>query len=119
MAVVEAKQGDFTFQSSAAANGNGNVFDNSLLQFGLLVIHIVGTGFTGIVNFEATGDKAASPAFVALLGEKVADGTTGTSSTNPSSEMWRFDIAGMRQVRIRVSGFAAGSVSVFARVQSF
>lgn len=119
MSVVEAKQGNFTFQSAQNSNAAGSVFDNEQLQFGLLVIHIIGAAFTGVVNFEASGDPAAAPVFVTLRGERVSDGSLAAVSTNPASEMWRFDIAGFRKVRMRTSGVSAGTVSVHGRAQSF
>ena len=117
MSVVEAKQGNFTFQLAQAANSNGNVLNNEQQQFGFLLIHIVGAGFTGVVNFEGSSDPAG--AFVTLRGDNVSNGAAAVLDTNPTSVVYRFDIAGFKQIRMRTSGVSAGSVSVYGRCQSF
>lgn len=119
MSVVEANQGNFTFQSAQAANANGEVFDNERLQFGWLVVHIIGATFTGVVNFEATTDPAAAPAFVAIRGENLNDGVFAALATNPGSVLYRFNISGLRKIRMRTSAVTVGSVSVHCRAQAF
>lgn len=100
----------FKFQKDAVANGNGNTFNaetDSSGAFAYLVVQLTGIT-TAQVNFECSNDNTN---WVALEMESVgASATKATTAT--ANGMWRGLILGCRYVRMRISGWASGTVQV-------
>lgn len=93
-----------TMQNAAGATGNGNALDvTGLASLGL---QVSGT-FVGTVAFEGTVDDAN---WVAL--QVAAVNTGAVSTTTTAAGLFGCSVAGLSQVRARVSAWASGSVTV-------
>jgi len=93
-----------TMQSAAVATGNGVVFDVGDLAS--LVMQVTGT-FVGTVTFEATVDQTN---WVAVQTINLNDGTVGTTGT--AAGLYACVVAGLKQVRARISAYTSGSITV-------
>ena len=100
----------FKFQNAVSANVPGNVLNaetDSSGAFAYLVVQITGIT-TATVNFEVSNDNTN---WVALEMESVgASATKATSAT--ANGMWRGLILGCKYVRMRISGWSVGAVTV-------
>jgi hypothetical protein len=95
-------------QAAAVANGNGAPLDVSGLTW--LGIQIVGVT-TATVNFETSLDGGVT--WVALpVTSLVAAGTVVTTATADGA--FRANVGGLLLVRARISGWSAGTISVYA-----
>lgn len=95
-----------TLQNAAAATGNGS--DITLGGLGGVLVAISGT-FTGTVAFEAQGPDGA---YYSVMGTKLADWSTGTSTT--TAGIWFFALPGARSFRAPVTWTSGTSVTVKA-----
>lgn len=101
-----------TLQNAAGANGNGTVL--ALLGSSSIIFTVNQSGFTGTVNFECTEDGTNwDPLQCQQEGTNLIT-TSVTGSTTTSIHLYEASVAGLQQVRARVSGFAAGTVTVTA-----
>lgn len=96
-----------TFQSAAGATGNGTAFDVAGLA--LVTVQVTGT-FVGTVTFEGTIDGSN---WIAILARSVVDGATATTATAPG--IYQLPVAGLEQVRARVSAYTSGSITAIGR----
>lgn len=97
---------DTTHQNVATANGNGTAA--TVDGYASIRFQVTGT-FSATVNFEGTLDGNNWQPLPVLNGL----GVMVTSTTSPG--IYRADIAGLKQVRARVSGFSSGGVTVISR----
>lgn len=94
-----------TLQDAAGANGNGTSF--SVAGLATIALQVIITN-AATVNFEATIDGTN---WVQLNGINIA--TPGmTAETTTASGIFLFDVSGLVYVRARISGWAAGTVTV-------
>ena len=101
-----------TLQNAAAANGNGTPL--ALLGMSSVIFTVNMSGFTGTVNFECTEDGTNyDPLQVQQEGTNVI-ATSVVGSTSTSIHLYEASVAGLQNVRARVSGFSAGTVTVTA-----
>lgn len=96
-----------TLQNAATANGNGAIMDVSDLA--TVVFEVRGT-FSATVNFEGSLDDVNwYPLRVVQMG------AGGLSTTATTAGLYRAEVAGLKSVRARISGYVSGSVTVVAR----
>lgn len=101
--------GSATLQSAAAANGNGTVFDVS--GAGTAVLSVVSaTSMSGgtTVNFEVLSPDGTT--WVPIKGYSVATGAQATTTTADGD--FRFNVAGYRSLRARISAYSAGVTTI-------
>jgi len=98
---------NITLQSAASATGNGTAF--SVEDLCTVGIQVKGSSFVGTITFEATVDDSN---WVSLQVANVADGSVGTTTT--SDGVFVASVAGLSQVRARVSAYTSGNVTVAA-----
>lgn len=103
---------DVVFHSASATTQTGEILDVGAYQ--TLTIEIYGTSSTRTVQFFGRGEGDTN---IALLGTKLTDGTTGSSSTG-NNELWRFNITGLKKVVMNLSAVSGGNVSVKGRVST-
>jgi hypothetical protein len=73
---------------------------------GAAAVQVTGT-WTGTLSFEVTLDGST---FVALLGTNVSTGAETASTT--ANGLWRFELVGAVQVRVRASAAMTGTAVV-------
>lgn len=95
---------DVTLQNAVSTNGNGTVVPTGGLPG--VGLQIVGT-FSATVNFEATIDGSN---WVAIPAINLA--TLALSTTATAAGLFYVPLAGVDQLRARVSGYASGSLTV-------
>ena len=101
-----------TLQNAAAANGNGTPL--ALLGNASVILTVTMTGFTGTINFEVSEDSVNyDPIQVQQMGTNLIT-TSVTGSTTTSTHLYECSVAGLQNLRARVSGFSAGTVTVTA-----
>ena len=100
---------DITFQDAATGTGNGTEF--SVGAYRTLTIEIYGTSTSRSVTFYG---KSKSGTLRALMGVRVSDFATATSTTG-TGEIWQFDITGLDYVVMDLTAVAGGNVSVKGR----
>ena len=93
-------------QNAAAATGNGSELNvNGLSE---AIFQISGT-FVGTVTFEGSTDGTN---FTALTVTPVYGGANVTTAT--AQGIWRASIAGLQKIRVRVSAYTSGAITVDA-----
>lgn len=95
---------DAIMQSAAAATGNGTALEVS--GCGAAALQVSGT-FVGTVTFEGTVDGSN---WVSVQVQNVADGTVSTTAT--AAGVFLANIAGLAQMRARVSTYTSGAITV-------
>lgn len=78
----------------------------------VLVQLVDGGSWNGTITFEANLDLV--PTWVAILAVPVTTGTGATTTT--AAGLFRINASGCRQIRVRCSTYAAGSMNVTASV---
>lgn len=98
-------------QNAQPGNANGSTTD--IRGHKTLMVEVVGTGFTGTVNFEATIDppSVAAPAWFPVGLRTWADGAAVTTATATGQFKLPSD-AQFAQFRARTSGVTGGTVTV-------
>lgn len=86
--------------TATITNGNGTAATPNLLDdsFAALTVQAVGM-VSGTLNFEGTINGTN---YVALRGVNISTGVTATTAT--TAGIYRLDVTGLSQVRVRVSG---------------
>jgi hypothetical protein len=101
-----------TLQNAAGANGNGTPL--ALLGNSSVILTVNMSSFTGTVNFEVSEDGTNyDPLQVTQEGTNTIV-TSVTGSTTTSIHLYEGSVAGLQNIRARVSGFSAGTVTVTA-----
>ncbi|MBX9920487.1 MAG: hypothetical protein K2Y33_11790, partial [Mycolicibacterium frederiksbergense] len=98
-----------TFQSAAAATGNGTPLAVDLYTAVAVQVTI---SATATVTFEATSDGTT---WVSRSCTSVADTVGSLVTTATASGVYQCNIAGMQQFRVRVSSFTSGTVTATGR----
>lgn len=106
-----AASGDTTMQNAAAANGDGTVL--AVTGYGLAFLQVSGT-FSATVNFEGSPD--AGTTWLAIVAAPL--GASDFVTTATAAGMFRVPVAGLQQLRARVSGYASGNVTVVGRASN-
>jgi len=99
----------YVLQQNATQNGDGNIARLNGV-YGSLTVQVIGSNWTGVINFEASIDGTN---WVAVQGHNLNSGALVTSTTTPG--IFVFQINGVTYFRARQSGYAAGSVTVLGR----
>lgn len=98
-----------TMQSAAVANGNGTVLDVQGQATAILNIASSPSMSGGtIVNFEGSTDGSEWQAVIAHQLGSQGNQVTTTSTDGD----YRINVAGLKQIRARISGYSAGTVTV-------
>ena len=100
-----------TLQSAAVANGNGNVLIVAGLGTAVFTVNCATCSGGTTVNFEGTQDGIN---YAALVGSLVGTSTSSTSTTTAGIQLWQLSVAGLANVRARISGYSAGTITVTA-----
>ncbi len=95
---------EFTFQSAAAATGNGNVMDVSDLA--TLAVQVTGT-FVGTITPEGTVDGTN---WIAI--PNYAQSDRAWKGTFTATGIYNVPVAGLRQIRYRISAYTSGAITV-------
>ena len=93
-----------TLQDAVKKNDDGTAM--TVAGYASLVLQVSGA-FTATVNFEATQDGTN---WVAILAQDKNAGSQATTTT--TAGIFEIPVAGLKQVRARVSGYSAGAVTV-------
>jgi hypothetical protein len=93
-----------TMQSAAAATGNGTAFPTA--DYATMGMQVTGT-FVGTVTFEGTVDNTN---WVAVQVANLNDGSVTTTAT--AEGIFACSVAGLRQVRARISDWTSGTITV-------
>lgn len=93
-----------TLQNAVEKNDDGTAM--TVAGYASLVLQVSGA-FTATVNFEATQDGTN---WVAILAQDKNAGSLATTTT--TAGIFEIPVAGLKQVRARVSGYSAGAVTV-------
>lgn len=105
-----------TLQSGATANGNGTAINVLGLSAAMLTVNcsVACSGGTTI-NFEASEDGTN---FTAITGQQLGTSTLATTVLNQGTTptIWELNAAGLQQLRARISGYSAGTITVTAHV---
>ena len=104
---------NFLFQDRAETTGDGEeliVTDQAEGAYETLTIQITGT-FVGTVTFEGSIDGTN---YVSLLATDITAGTTATEAT--AAGIFRVDVTGLYKVRMRVSAWTSGAITVFGNL---
>jgi hypothetical protein len=101
---------EHTFLDAASTPTSGTIV--AVEDYKTLTIEIYGTSSSRTVNFYGIGESETSRA---LMGVKLSDLVTGTSTTG-TGELWQFDITGLVSVTIDLTAVAGGNVSVVGRL---
>ncbi|HWQ32536.1 MAG TPA: hypothetical protein VNQ79_06615 [Blastocatellia bacterium] len=96
-----------TLQNAAAATGNGTALDVS--GWYAAALQVSGT-FSATVTFEVTVDDTN---WIAVRACNLNDGSYSTTASAPG--VFAIPLAGVSQLRARVSAYTSGSVTVVAR----
>jgi hypothetical protein len=100
-----------TLQSAATANGNGTALTTSGYAWATLTVNCVSCSGGTTVNFEGTQDGTN----YAPLNAVQAGGSTVSGSTTASGvTIWNVPVADYQNIRTRISGYSAGTVTVTA-----
>ncbi len=92
-----------TMQSAAAATGDGTAIVTADRAF--LVVQVTGT-FSGTITWEGTVDDTN---WVAVQAANLNDGSVATTAT--AAGLYSIAVAGLKQVRARVSTWVSGSIT--------
>lgn len=98
-----------TMQSSATGNGNGTALATDGQATVQLTVNCNACSGGTTVNFEAQNDGSN---FTAIQALNLSDNSTASSTTTSGITRWLVNVAGSKQLRARVSGYSAGSVTV-------
>lgn len=99
-----------TLQNAAGANGNGSALDCT--GYPTVIFRVSGMG-VATVNFEIDDGSATwVPLLTTQLGANVIANSTAANG------FYRATVAGMTQVRARISGWASGAITVVAVASS-
>jgi hypothetical protein len=101
-----------TLQSAAGANGNGTAL--ALLGMASVILTVTQAAFTGTINFEVSED-GTNWTFLQVQQEGTNNILTSvTGATTTSVVVYEGSVAGLAQIRARISGFSAGTATVTA-----
>lgn len=95
-------------QTAAVANGNGVVLPITTFPLAIInsVCSVACSGGT-TQNFEGTDSTGT---FFPILGTPLAGGAGVTTAT--AGGQWAFNTAGLVSIRVRISGYSAGTITV-------
>lgn len=105
--------GEVTLLSAdASASTNGEAL--FVQDFSFVGVQLTAaSSWDGTVTFEASADGTA---FGAVQGENISDGTLVTTATGTTLDArFRFDLAGFKLFRTRVSGRTTGTITADVR----
>ena len=110
-AAYQAVQFTATLQSAAVANGNGTALSTTGLAGATMTVNCASCSGGTTVNFEAQEDGSD---FVPIQGTKLDGSSQATTVTTAGFTVWQFNLSGVQQIRARISGYSAGTVTVTA-----
>jgi hypothetical protein len=100
-----------TLQSAATANGNGSTISTDGMSSAVVTVNCSSCSGGTTVNFEGTEDGSNySPITATQLGSTTLATTTSTSGLT----YWQIPVAGLQNIRARISGYSAGTITVTA-----
>lgn len=98
-----------TMQNAATASGNGTVLAVDGMSSAILTVNCSSCSGGTTINFEAQNDGTNFAAVNATLhNSSVIASTTTTAGLT----YWQIPVAGWKQLRARISGYSAGTVTV-------
>lgn len=105
-----AEKAEYTeqaLQSAAVANGNGSTM--TVDRFSVVAVDVTITG-AATINFEGSVEGTNATAVTCTL-----TSTGAATQTATASGMYQCGVAGLKGFRARISGYASGTVSAYAR----
>lgn len=95
------------FQAAAATNGNGTAMGvGGLAGVGLQIEGVT----TATVNFEGTIDGST---WYAIMGHNYTAKTQAVTAT--ADGIWVIPVAGLDQLRARISGYSGGTIDIVGK----
>jgi hypothetical protein len=104
-----------TLQGSAVANGNGSTLTTGGLSAVMLTVNCVTCSGGTTINFEGTED---STNYTALQAQQLGTNTIATSTATSGLTEWQIPVGGVQNIRARISGYSAGTVTVTGHASS-
>src|SRR5215831_19358613 len=98
-----------TMQSAAAANGNGTLLTTTGLGAATLTVNCSACSGGTTVNFEGTQDGTN---YAAISAQQFGTNTIASSVSTAGISVWQASVAGLTNMRARISGYSAGTVTV-------
>lgn len=98
---------DVTMQNAAVATGNGTVLTTT--GYGTATLQVTGT-FVGTITFEGTANGTD---YVSVSANTLGATTIGTTTTGTG--IFRIAVAGLTNIRARISAYTSGSITVLGR----
>ena len=112
---AELRRTTTLFHNAEAGNVDGKLMDLDKHLGSFLAVHLVAeASWNGTANFEGTID--GTEPWTPVQGEKVSNGSlviTGSGIT--LNEIFRFDVAGLAQFRVRIDGRIVGTLTARGR----
>ena len=104
--------GPTILQNAAAALGNG--LPLNVAGMAVAVLQLTGTLTSLTVTFEASAQRPEdADSWVSIKGQDITAGTFSATAT--AAGVFRFNVAGLRAIRARVSTYVSGNVTVVGR----
>jgi hypothetical protein len=100
-----------TLQNAATANGNGTSLLTSGYAWTLLTVNCASCSGGTTVNFEGTQDGTN---YTSLDAVQAGGSTVAGSTTASGVTVWNVPVTGFQNIRARISGYSAGTVTVTA-----
>lgn len=98
-----------TLQNAAVANGNGNAVTITGMSAAILTVNCATCSGGTTVNFEGSEDGTN---FSSVWAVQLGTNTIASSTTTAGVTVWEAPVGGLQQLRARVSGYSAGTVTV-------
>ena len=98
-----------TLQSAAVASGNGTLLATNGQSAAILTVNCATCSGGTTVNFEGTEDNVN---FTAVSSVLIGTNTIASSTTTAGLTEWEMPVAGFQNIRARISGYSAGTVTV-------
>lgn len=100
---------EFIFQNAAVATGNGTAMETLLGGALTALLVYISIATTATVTFEGTHDGTT---WFSIAGTDVASTTGAMATSATASGAYRFNLLGLKKVRMRISAWTSGAVTV-------
>lgn len=98
-----------TLQSTATANGNGTNLNTNGMASAVLTVNCATCSGGTTVNFEGTEDGTN---YTPVSFGPIGGSATSTTTTTAGLTYWQTAVAGLQNIRARISGYSAGTITV-------
>lgn len=98
-----------TLQNAVTASGNGSTLSTDGMSSAVLTVNCSSCSGGTTVNFEGSEDGTN---YASLTATQIGTTTEATSTTTSGLTYWQIPVAGLQNIRARVSGYSAGTITV-------